>query len=250
MNAPPPADENFLIRPYLPRDRAVLREICCRTACRNRSSTLFFSDGELFADYFTCYYTDFEPQSVLVVEREGRVVGYLTGCVDTRRMLRRMAWRILPVLLARLFWRRLRGRYRCPRDRRFLAWLFRRSWHEAPRVPLDRYPAHFHCNLLPEAHNHGLYSRLALQFLEALERAGVTHLHGNLLEPAERGVFQRIVQGYRRQRPDWLAYFHEKPTRFPQEVLEVEERMVNRAYGFSISEYRGFLTWMASRYRL
>src|SRR5258708_37278234 len=42
-------------------------------------------DRESFADMFTGYYTDREPESAFVVEADGEVAGYLLGCVDTHR---------------------------------------------------------------------------------------------------------------------------------------------------------------------
>ncbi|MBE7559568.1 hypothetical protein HS125_11675 [bacterium] len=243
-------DDGVLVRPYRPTDRDAVRDICCRTACRNLGCEEFFSDRELFADYFTRYYTDFEPESALVAEMNGRTVAYLTGARDSRRFLRYMSFRIMPALLGRLAWRWLLGRYRRSRDRRFLRWLFLKSWREAVSVPLGRFPAHFHINLLAEASNRSLHSRMARAFVEQLERAGCTHLHALLLEPRDGSVYQRLVAGYERQRPGWIQYFREKPTDVRRDVLGDPEPMVNRAYGFALADYSGFLEWLARRYGL
>ena len=57
------------IRPYRPADRETVREICRRTAYRNLGYAAVFEDGELFADYWTRYYTDFEPESAWEIGR-------------------------------------------------------------------------------------------------------------------------------------------------------------------------------------
>ncbi len=248
MTLPPAAD--FVIRAYRPSDRSAVRDICCRTACRNLGSDVLLNDAELFADYFTRYYTDFEPQSALVAEKDGRVVAYLTATRDTRRYLRTMSLRIMPMLLAKLAWRRLRGRYRRPQDRRFLRWLFLKSFREAPRVPTGRFPAHVHFNLLPEAYNQRLFSRMTMTAVDMLERAGCTHMHAIFPEPLERSVYARLVESYRSQKPDWILYRCEKPTAFNQDVLQRPEPMVNRVYGFALAEFRNYLEWVGRRYRL
>src|SRR5262245_4028051 len=57
-------------------------------------------DRESFADLITRYYTDREPESIFVAERDGDVLGYLTGCVDSARV-RGEALREVRRLLAR-----------------------------------------------------------------------------------------------------------------------------------------------------
>src|SRR5690606_15764915 len=103
-----------LIRPYRAGDREAVREICRRTAYRNRGSASVIEDGELFADYWTKYYTDEEPGSALVVEEDGVVIGYLLGCVDSAVFHRAMARRIVPAILSRAFFRLATFRYRDP----------------------------------------------------------------------------------------------------------------------------------------
>jgi len=35
-----------------------------------------FTDRQLFADFFTRYYTDCEPENCVVAEADGKIVGY------------------------------------------------------------------------------------------------------------------------------------------------------------------------------
>ena len=92
-------DGPIIVRRYEPRDRAAVREICCDTADAGAPVERFFPDREVFADVLSRYYTDFAPATTWVAEQDGRVVGYLTGCLDTRRFLQTTAIRIVPAAL-------------------------------------------------------------------------------------------------------------------------------------------------------
>ena len=243
-----------VLRHYEPRDRAVVREICCVTAFRNLGAQAIFAhaeDRELFADYWSRYYTDFEPESAWVAEREGRVIGYLFGCVDASRHVRTMGWRIVPGVLVRLLWRLMLGKYRQGRSRLFVKWLFLKSWREAPAVPMKKYPAHFHCNLLPGGYNQHLYTSLALGFMDHLADRGVTHLHGHVLEMKRKGIWHRILNSFSKHCPGWLEVSTEKSSDLGQDVLGLPAgEMVNRAYAMTVANYRQFLLWAAREYRL
>src|SRR5258705_3923653 len=89
----------MIVRPYQPADRAALRAIACNTADSGNPVERFFPDREVFADMLTRYYTDIAPEATWIAEDAGQVVGYLTGCFDTRRYLRAMAFRIAPAAL-------------------------------------------------------------------------------------------------------------------------------------------------------
>ena len=133
------------VRPYEPRDREVVRWLCCQTGFLGKPIDPVFEDRELFADYLTSYYTDIEPESCFVLEQEGAVKGYLLG---SRRPLRQQIHSFFHNL--RLF---ATGMIRYPRynkpTREFIHWILRNSWREVPAVP--RRTAHFHFNVLPEA---------------------------------------------------------------------------------------------------
>lgn len=244
-DADPPATH---IRKYELRDRSSVREICRRTAFRNRGSDAVFEDRELFADYWTRYYTDFEPGSAFVAERNGKVVAYLLGALDSRRFIRIMAWRIVPVIALRLAWRFSIGRYRQPRSRRFLRWLVTRSWREAPRVPIRRFPAHFHVDILPEHYHQGLLSRLAFEFLDYAQQRGCSRLHLQLIETGHPGIFRSFADEYERGHPRLIEFASEKATVLGKEVLGIRRTMINRCYGFRIEDYRSFNRWAAEHH--
>lgn len=160
------------IRPYEARDRAAVRRICCDTADRGEPVENFFSDRNFVADLVTKYYTDFEPQHSWVAERDGEVVGYLTGCLDTRTHVRVTAWRIAPLALAKSM---LRGTLFRRQTWRMLCASIRTAFKRARsnRVSLDDFPAHFHVNLARHVRGQGVGRRLAEKFLEQAVAAGV-----------------------------------------------------------------------------
>lgn len=240
------------IRAYKPEDRDAVREICRRTAYRNRGSDAVFEDGELFADYWTRYYTDFEPESCLVVEEDGEVIGYLLGCKDTARHIRIMSRRIVPAALGRAFSRLATFRYRKRSTRRMLYWLVTRGWRESPEIPLERFPAHYHCNILRKGFGKGYYSALVLRFLDQLEREGVPGLHGQIEETASGGPWRQMVDRFLEftGRAAELELFSEHPSTFQQYVLGVDKPMVNRAWGAKVGDYRQWMSWTGDTFRL
>jgi hypothetical protein len=68
------------IRAYQPADRGAVRDISFRTGFMGESAAPFWRHAESWADVWTSYYTDREPESLSVGTIDGRVVGYLAGC--------------------------------------------------------------------------------------------------------------------------------------------------------------------------
>src|SRR3954469_23341139 len=72
-------DRNFEIRSFQPEDRPRVRQLCCETGFLGNPVDPVFEDRELFADYLTAYYTDWEPESAWVLVVNGEIRGYLLG---------------------------------------------------------------------------------------------------------------------------------------------------------------------------
>ncbi|MCX7869289.1 MAG: hypothetical protein N2322_04990, partial [Terrimicrobiaceae bacterium] len=93
---------DFLVRPYRPEDRAAVRALCCDTGYLGKPIDPVFEDRELFADYLTSYYTDFEPESCFVLEQGGKVKGYLLGSRRPFRQQLHGLWLNLSLLIRAL----------------------------------------------------------------------------------------------------------------------------------------------------
>ncbi len=165
--------EPFDIRAYAAGDRDAVRSIAFDTGFMGESVEWLWRNRDSFADLVTSYYLDREPESVIVAVQSGRVVGYLTGCIDSqrsrgavareiRRLLRRGA--LLKPGVAFFLWR---SAFDLVRDREAL--------DDALWDP--RWPAHLHINLLPEGRGKGLGRRLMEMWVERLRDAGVAGVH-------------------------------------------------------------------------
>src|SRR5437868_15380320 len=73
------AEKAFTIRSYRKTDRDAVRKLCCQTGFLGMPIDPVYEDRQLFADFFTTYYTDWEPESSFVVEIDGQIRGYLLG---------------------------------------------------------------------------------------------------------------------------------------------------------------------------
>lgn len=168
------AMEEITITKMEPRDRAAIRSICCDTGYAGLDIRPYFDDPELFADIFTLYYTDFEPQSTFVARAGGRTVGYLCGCLDTRRYRRFLAARIVPALLLKALSEGYRlgkktGRY----IRNLLSGLSRAR----ARPPLALYPAHLHINMEAGYRRRGAGAALMNRYFGYLQERAVPGVH-------------------------------------------------------------------------
>ncbi len=163
-----------VVRPYRSDDRDTVRRICHRTGFMGEPADWFWADEASFADMFSGYYTDAEPESVLVAEADGVVCGYLLGCRDSTR-----AWDPLRVAVRHVVRRGIAFRpgtagtvWRAVGDA--LGDLAARRVRLADLDFVDpRYPAHLHINLLPAARGRGAGAALVRTWLDQLRHDGV-----------------------------------------------------------------------------
>lgn len=169
------------IRPYEPKDRSGVRRICCETADRGRPAERLCSDRELIADLVTRYYTDYEPGASWVAEQEGNLIGYLTGCLDPRAYHRIMPSCVIPGALLRATLRGLLVRPDTWRIARCGLLTWRRGGF-ARRIPVERYPAHFHINLRQESRGQRVGEQLIDRFITQASRRGLRGIHLSVRE--------------------------------------------------------------------
>jgi hypothetical protein len=170
---------NCRVRPYQATDRAAVRRICADTGFMGNPIDVIFSDREVFADFFTRYYTDYEPECALVTEDtdSGQIVGYMLGCVRYRYQAVKQVWLMLTRLAPKAIFRFLTGRYNRT-SREFLYWVLFKSVGETPPAP--RRAAHFHINLLP-AYRTGVSGReMVFSFFELARTRGVDGIYGQI----------------------------------------------------------------------
>jgi hypothetical protein len=197
----------------------------------------------------------------MVAERDGVVVGYLFGCVDSGRYQRAMARAIVPAVLCRLVGRTagaaMRGELH---EWRLLRWLLLRAWREAPPIDLARYPAHYHLNLLRAATGERLYTRMAIDFLRRAEAQGAIGAHGQVLDRLENGVWQRLVRDFRREHPQVVVAESSRESTMERALDDGRRRApggsrtpvrwANRAFGATIPDFIAILEWMRTWRRL
>jgi len=177
---------NVIIRPYEPRDRKAVRRIASDTVDLGEPVEHFFPDREVFADFLASYYTDDEPQSLWIAECEKEVVGYLTGCLDSRRYFRRMLWRVGPkavlraigrgLLLSRQMWKLLGIGMRT---------LFFGGCRR--HIPLEIYPAHLHVNVQEGFRGQEVGRHLMERFFGQLKETGILGVYASVREDNPSG---------------------------------------------------------------
>ncbi len=164
-----------VIRKYEPRDREVVRWLCCQTGFLGKPIDPVFEDRELFADYLTAYYTDIEPESCFVLELNGEVKGYLLGSRHPSRQQVHSLFHNL-VLFAKGMSRY--HRYNSA-TREFIRWILKNSWKEVPAAP--RRTAHFHFNMLPEAQSFAGTHVLMNTYFDYLRSCGEKAVFGQMV---------------------------------------------------------------------
>lgn len=160
-------------RPYQPSDRSAVRELAYNTAELGERST--FPDFHLQTDLLTRYYTDHEPGSIWILEQNGKAVGYLTGCLNTKKFVnwlrgRGNALTVFHVLFRNFYrpaiWQWARARVRALKE----GGAHRAEW-------VGPYPAHLHMNLAREARGAGAGRQLLEKFIDQCAAAKVPGIH-------------------------------------------------------------------------
>jgi hypothetical protein len=167
--------EPFIIRSYRRSDREAVRKLCCDTGFLGEPIDPVYEDRQLFADFLTTYYTEWEPESSFVIESDGDIRGYLLGCRKPLRNQLYSFWQNVSLFLkalSRYF------RYH-ERSRRFVRWALVHGWREVPAAP--RRVPHFHVNLLPDARKMSTTRALMSAYLSYLYRCGEKRVYGQIV---------------------------------------------------------------------
>ena len=200
------------IRPYSPSDRQAVRDICCETGFMGNPIDPVYVDRDAFADFFTRYYTDIEPENALVAEDEGRVVGYLLGCLKYNSVNRRQLWIILTRTVPKILGRLLTFQYNLA-SLKFLSWFLFKASGETPRSVPEA--AHFHINMYPEYRTGFAGRRLIFPFVNRVAKLGIKGVYGQMQVYEDRRsekIFERYGFKFidRKEVTKFKDYYHER----------------------------------------
>ncbi len=164
-----------VIRPATEADQERLYQVVVETGQAGNDATSLYKDPKMLGHIYTAPYVVLAPELVFVAEVNGQVAGYVCGVADSR---------VFEASLEEKWWPVLRARYPAPDMSRQAEWTeddLRAAWIHAP-VPtpdyvVDRFPAHMHMNLMPNARGGGLGRRLFDTWLEAAQAYGVGPVH-------------------------------------------------------------------------
>ena len=167
----------LIIRGYLSSDRGSVRKIASDTAFSGSPSDIFFDDRELLADILTLYYTEYERESIFIAEVDGKVAGYLIGCIDIKRYKRIWITKILPLLIVKSI-------VKTPliftkKNMAFLYYCVMAFFKKELFIPdiSDDYPAILHINIAKEYRDRGMGTKLIEEYIKYLKNKRVKGIH-------------------------------------------------------------------------
>ncbi|KAA8997399.1 GNAT family N-acetyltransferase [Affinibrenneria salicis] len=169
-------------------DIPALYDICLRTANAGDDASALYSDPHYPGQRFSVPYAVLEPRFAFVMERDGRVLGYVVATPDTVTFESRLEAQWWPALREAYAGRRAVTSF----DQPLLDAIYQPAL-TPERLTLD-WPAHLHINLLPEAQGSGWGRKLIEKQLETLRSAGVkgVHLGASLQNEKVCAFYQRL----------------------------------------------------------
>jgi ribosomal protein S18 acetylase RimI-like enzyme len=180
------------IRAFTESDRTELRDLFGRVGEGSPAASMWGHEESEAAIYLNPY-MDLEPDSLFLAASGGRLVGYLSGCLNSSRLpseedrMRRAIKRhhlMLRPRLAAFF----------ARSTADLMWAAARHQPTAKGFDDARWPAHLHINVAPEARGTGAAQVLMDTWLDRLKTAGSPGCHLQTLCENTRAVsfFRRM----------------------------------------------------------
>jgi hypothetical protein len=179
-----------LIRQFRPDDRPDIFRICFGTAFYGQPMGPYMGDTELVCEFLLGYYMRFEAESFFVADDGGRVVGYLSGCLNTRKQPLRFVWSSGPRLLARAL---MNGHLFNPAFIRFIVRFARGGsrWKLKRDRVLSQYPAHCHMNIAPGSRKAGAGRLLWEAFKRQLIEKSVPGVHAASATDGGKNFFMK-----------------------------------------------------------
>lgn len=168
------------IRKYNQLDRKAVEHIHFETGCMGSSMSHVLSNNMLWKGMIS-YYLDREPQSAFVLEHNGKIYGYLLGCIDDKKQS-------MFIALLRILSCFFRSRFAKKKDRIFwknyMNYLFDiikgKSGERELKVPENS--GHFHINLLTDARGKSYGTKMLKAFEEYAAGRGVRTIHAESIQ--------------------------------------------------------------------
>lgn len=135
----------------------------------------FLEDRNLFLDFFYRYYTLCEMQSSWVAVADGKVVGFLTGCFNSRAKLLKWLRNIFPIILGNL----IRNKYYIGTLTWQYLWALMVNQFKGgyKKAELVNFPAHFHINICQPWRGKGIGRKLIQTYLRQLSQEQIIGVH-------------------------------------------------------------------------
>ena len=181
---------NMKIRNYQIEDRDAIRKTSLESSVLGEYRTSIF-DEEILADLLTMYFTDYEPLSCFVALKVNKVIGYIIGAQDVRKMRRLMKYKIIP----RLIYKALGHRQLLCRNNLILMKNIISSYLKGEFIAPDfskEYPATLHINIRAEYRRQNLGSLLVDYFLDFLKRKNIRGVHFGVMSESAKDFFIKL----------------------------------------------------------
>lgn len=196
--------QKIIVRKYEKDDRSYLRTIACDTAFMGEPAEVFFMGRGILADLLTMYFTDYEPESCFVAENDGKVVGYLLGTKNEKKLNVVFVSRILPKLFCKtlfsvVIFKKKNIIFLC---NIFLSLL--KGEFKVPRL-IGKYPALLHINILRGFRKSGIGRRLIEIYINYLRQESIPAVHLGTKSENSTAFFEK--QGFRLLYETKRSYF-------------------------------------------
>jgi ribosomal protein S18 acetylase RimI-like enzyme len=164
------------IRPYEPRDRDELYQVCLRTAANGQDATDLVGDPRLPGDVWLGPYLAFEPSLAFVAQDAEGVGAYVVAARHSHQFDDR---------LERDWWPAKRVAYPEPTAQaaaklapiaRYALHDLHHPWRTSDRL-VSRYPSHLHIDLVPRLQGKGVGRQLIATLLTQLREQGSRGVH-------------------------------------------------------------------------
>lgn len=174
------------VRSFVEADRPRLLDLAVAAGAGSPSGSLW-GDPDSEADIYLWPYVDREPDSFLVAEVDGELVGYLAGCADTATFPSEESRIEAATRRHRLFRRRETRRFFARALRDTVAARLRRQ-PTAGELNDPRWPAHLHIDVVPAVRGTGVAGALMDAWLTRLDTLGVPGCYLQTLVENPRAV--------------------------------------------------------------